>query len=72
MTDTIATRDRFVPHALHPAKPARHSLAAAEARSAGYGGIATVARALSIIGRGLADLAGVADRLEVDVVKTAR
>jgi len=61
MIDTGAIRDRFV--ALSPClnERGRRSFAAAEARSAGYGGIAAVARATGVapstIGRGLAELA---------------
>jgi hypothetical protein len=63
MIDTSAVRDRFVALAPHLDERGRRSFAAAEARSAGYGGIAAVARATgmarSTIGRGLAELAGV-------------
>ena len=62
MIDTSAIRDRFVVLAPHLDERGRRSFAAAEARSAGYGGIAAVARATGIapstIGRGLAELAG--------------
>jgi len=61
MIDTSAIRDRFVALAPHLDERGRRSFAAAEARSAGYGGIAAVARATGIapstIGRGLAELA---------------
>src|SRR5450755_370354 len=62
MIETSAIRDRFVALAPHLDERGRRSFAAAEARSAGYGGIAAVARATCIapstIGRGLAELAG--------------
>jgi hypothetical protein len=62
MIDTSVIRDRFVAFAPHLDERGRRSFAAAEARSAGYGGIAAVARATGIapstIGRGLAELAG--------------
>ena len=62
MIDTSVIRDRFVALAPHLDERGRRSFAAAEARSAGYGGIAAVARATGIapstIGRGLAELAG--------------
>jgi Rhodopirellula transposase DDE domain len=62
MIDTRVIRDRFVALAPHLDERGRRSFAAAEARSAGYGGIAAVARATGIapstIGRGLAELAG--------------
>ena len=61
MIDTSAIRDRFIALAPHLDERGRRSFAAAEARSAGYGGIAAVARATGIapstIGRGLAELA---------------
>src|SRR5665811_293545 len=61
MIDTSAIRDRFVALSPHLDERGRRSFAAAEARSAGYGGIAAVARATGIapstIGRGLEDLA---------------
>jgi hypothetical protein len=62
MIDTSAIRDRFVALSSQLDERSRRSFAAAEARSAGYGGIAAVARATGIaastIGRGLAELAG--------------
>ena len=65
MIDASAIRDRFVALAPHLDVRGRRSFAAAEARSAGYGGIAAVARATGIapstIGRGLAELAGAAE-----------
>ena len=65
MIDASAIRDRFVALAPHLDERGRRSFAAAEARSAGYGGIAAVARATGIapstIGRGLAELAGAAE-----------
>jgi hypothetical protein len=65
MIDTSAIRDRFVALAPHLDERGRRSFAAAEARSAGYGGIAAVARgtgiAPSTIGRGLEELAGTAE-----------
>ena len=61
MIDTSAIRCRFVALGPHLDERGRRSFAAAEARSAGYGGIAAVARATGIapstIGRGLAELA---------------
>jgi hypothetical protein len=64
MIDTSAIRDRFSALAPHLDERARRSFAAAEARSAGYGGIAAVARATGIapstIGRGLAELSDTA------------
>jgi hypothetical protein len=61
MIDTSAIRDRFGALAPHLDERGRRSFAAAEARSAGYGGIAAVARATGIapstIGRGLEELA---------------
>jgi hypothetical protein len=65
MIDTSAIRDRFATLAPHLDERGRRSFAAAEARSAGYGGIAAVARATGIapstIGRGLEELAGAAE-----------
>jgi hypothetical protein len=65
MIDTRAIRDRFVALAPHLDERGRRSFAAAEARSAGYGGIAAVARATGIapstIGRGLDELDGLSD-----------
>jgi hypothetical protein len=65
MIDTTAIRDRFVAVAPHLDERGRRSFAAAEARSAGYGGIAAVARATGIapstIGRGLDELSAAAD-----------
>jgi hypothetical protein len=65
MIDASAIRDRFVALSPHLDERGRRSFAAAEARSAGYGGIAAVARATGIapstIGRGLEDLAGASD-----------
>ena len=65
MIDASAIRDRFVALAPHLDERGRRWFAAAEARSAGYGGIAAVARATGIapstIGRGLAELAGAAE-----------
>ena len=65
MIDASAIRDRFVALAPYLDERGRRSFAAAEARSAGYGGIAAVARATGIapstIGRGLAELAGAAE-----------
>jgi len=63
MIDSSAIRNRFVALAPHLDERGRRSFAAAEARSAGYGGIAAVARATGIapstIGRGLVELADV-------------
>lgn len=62
MIDPSAIRHRFVALLPRLDERGRRSFAAAEARSAGYGGIAAVARATGIapstIGRGLAELAG--------------
>jgi hypothetical protein len=62
MIDPSAIRHRFVALLPHLDERGRRSFAAAEARSAGYGGIAAVARATGIapstIGRGLAELGG--------------
>jgi len=62
MIDTSGIRDRVVALFPHLDERGRRSFAAAEARSAGYGGIAAVARATglapSTIGRGLEELAG--------------
>src|ERR1035437_5361245 len=62
MIDPSAIRHRFVALLPHLGERGRRSFAAAEARSAGYGGIAAVARATGIapstIGRGLAELGG--------------
>jgi Rhodopirellula transposase DDE domain len=61
MIDANAIRARFIALAPHLDERGRRSFAAAEARSAGYGGISAVARATGIapstIGRGLAELA---------------
>lgn len=63
MIDSSAIRNRFVALAPHLDERGRRSFVAAEARSAGYGGIAAVARATGIapstIGRGLVELADV-------------
>jgi len=63
MIDSSAIRSRFVALAPHLDERGRRSFVAAEARSAGYGGIAAVARATGIapstIGRGLVELAEV-------------
>jgi len=76
MIDTSAIRDRFVALAPHLDERGRRSFAAAEARSAGYGGIAAVARATGIapstIGRGLAELAGTTTAPEPEPVKRNR
>jgi hypothetical protein len=65
MIDINPIRDRFVALSPHLDERGRRSFAAAEARSAGYGGIAAVARATGIapstIGRGLQELTGVAE-----------
>jgi len=65
MIDTSPIRDRFAALAPHLDERGRRSFAAAEAISAGYGGIAAVARATGIapstIGRGLDELAGTSD-----------
>jgi len=65
MIDTTPIRDRFAALAPHLDERGRRSFAAAEASSAGYGGIAAVARATGIapstIGRGLDELAGTSD-----------
>jgi hypothetical protein len=60
MIDSSSIRDRFVALSPHLDERGRRSFAAAEARAAGYGGIAAVARATGIapstIGRGLGEL----------------
>src|SRR4051812_17427177 len=60
MIDMEAIRVRFVELSAHLDERGRRLLAASEARAAGYGGIAAVARATglaaSTIGRGLKDL----------------
>jgi len=57
MIDVTAIRDRYAALLPHLDERGRRSFAASEARSAGYGGIAAVARATGIaastIGRGL-------------------
>ncbi len=61
MIDSSPIGDRFTVLSPHLDERGRRSFAAAEAQSAGYGGIAAVSRAtgiaVSTIGRGLADLA---------------
>jgi transposase len=61
MIDVTAIRDRYAAVSPHLDERGRRSFAAGEARSAGYGGIAAVARttgiAASTIGRGLKELA---------------
>jgi len=61
MIDLSAIRDRFTALSPHLDERGRRSFAAAEAQSAGYGGIAAVSRATGIaastIGRGLDELA---------------
>jgi transposase len=61
MIDVTAIRDRFAALSPHLDERGRRSFAAGEARSAGYGGIAAVARATGVapstIGRGLQELA---------------
>jgi len=60
MIDETGIRERFAAVSPHLDERGRRLLAAAEARTAGYGGIAAVSRATGIarstIGRGLADL----------------
>src|ERR1700709_2790413 len=60
MIHISAIRDRFVALSPHLGEKGRRSFVAAEARAAGYGGIAAVARATGIapstIGRGLEEL----------------
>jgi DDE family transposase len=60
MIDVTAIRDRYAALLPHLDERGRRSFAASEARSAGYGGIAAVARATGIaastIGRGLKEL----------------
>jgi len=62
MADTAAFRARYAALSDHLDERARSIFAAAEAKMAGYGGIAAVARATGIaastIGRGLKELAG--------------
>src|SRR5450432_418757 len=61
MIDTSAIRDRFTAVDQDLSERSRRLLAAAEAKTAGYGGIAAVSRATGVargtIGRGLKDLA---------------
>jgi hypothetical protein len=61
MIDTSAIRERFTAVDQDLSERSRRLVAAAEARSAGYGGIAAVSRATGVarstIGRGLKDLA---------------
>src|SRR6516162_11761300 len=61
MIDVTAIGDRYAALRLHLDERGRRSFAAGEARSAGYGGTAAVARATGIaprtIGRGLKELA---------------
>jgi len=61
MIDVRAIRDRYAALCPHLDERGRRSFAAGEARAAGYGGIAAVARATGIapstIGRGLEELA---------------
>lgn len=63
MVDSSPIRDRFASLSPHLDERARRLFAATEALSAGYGGIAAVARAtgiaVSTIGRGLKELKGV-------------
>ena len=65
MIDSSPIGDRFTILSPHLDERGRRSFAAAEAQSAGYGGIAAVSRAtgiaVSTIGRGLAELADPAD-----------
>ena len=72
MIDTDAIRGRFIAISPHFDERGRRSFAAAEARAAGYGGIAAVARASGIatstIGRRLDELASVAG-LQADRVR---
>ena len=64
MIDAEAIRDRFTAVLPHLDERGRRVFAASEARAAGYGGIAAVARvtgiAASTIGRGLDELADTA------------
>jgi DNA-binding phage protein len=66
-------RDRFVLLSPHLDERERRLLAATEARAAGYGGIAAVARAtgiaVSTIGRGLRELRGATDPAEATRVR---
>ena len=61
MLDTDAIRERYTQLSPHLDERGRRIFAAAEARAAGYGGIAAVSRATglaaSTIGRGLKELA---------------
>ena len=65
MIDITAIRERYTALLPHLDERGRRSFAACEARSAGYGGIAAVARATGIaastIGRGLKDMADGSD-----------
>jgi len=72
MIDTSTIRDRFTALSPHLDERGRKSFAAAEAQSAGYAGIAAVARATGVaastIGRGLDELAEL-DALPADRVR---
>ena len=61
MLDTDAIRERYTQLSPHLDERGRRIFAAAEARAAGYGGIAAVSRATGLaantIGRGLKELA---------------
>ena len=75
MIDISTIRDRFASLSPHLGERERRLLAASEARAAGYGGIAAVARATGIaastIGRGLRELAGGAAPAEAGRVRRA-
>src|SRR5271155_2514194 len=62
MLDTDAIRERYTQLLPHLDEKGRRMFAAAEARAAGYGGIAAVSQATGIaastIGRGLKEIAG--------------
>ncbi len=74
MADTAAIRARYLALSAHLDERGRRAFAAAEAGTAGYGGIAAVSRATGIaastIGRGLKELAA-ADPLDAGRVRRA-
>ena len=73
MINPVPIRDRFVSLSPHLDERERRLLAATEARAAGYGGIAAVARAtgiaVSTIGRGLKELRGATASAQADRVR---
>src|ERR1017187_657111 len=73
MINPVPIRDRFVSLSPHLDERERRLLAATEARAAGYGGIASGARAtgiaVSTIGRGLKELRGATASAQADRVR---